>query len=170
MQAEGRPDADLTLPSFCSTATLLPSRPARQPRRRAQARVKAGRRSRLAAHANTARPRLDGRRSTAARCRATGRGWVLKATGAQCFHFPFAIGSRGNGNRKRRLVYDLASSIMSIATSLSTVSTHNIGREGDHCMIDIRAVPLPEFDAFTDEGMAKIVDSRCGVTTAADPA
>ena len=42
-----------------------------------------------------------------------------------CFRFPFAIGSSGNGNRKRPVVYDLASSIVSIAASSNTLSTHS---------------------------------------------
>src|SRR6516165_6655698 len=36
-------------------------------------------------------------------------------------------------------------------------------------MVDVRAVPLPQLDAVTDEGMAKIVDTRRGVTAAGHP-
>src|ERR1700730_5342386 len=46
----------------------------------------------------------------------------------------------------------------------------DIGGEGDHGMIDICAVPLPQLDAFADERMAKIVDARWGVATAGGPA
>ncbi len=46
----------------------------------------------------------------------------------------------------------------------------NIGRERDHSMVDICAVPLPELDPFANKRMPKIVDTRCGVITAGDPA
>jgi hypothetical protein len=45
-----------------------------------------------------------------------------------------------------------------------------VSRESDHRIVDIGAVPLPQLDAFADERMTKIMDTRRGVTAASHPA
>ena len=57
-----------------------------------------------------------------------------------------------------------------VPIGMRDVRVPDISREGDHRVIDVRAVPLSQLDAFADGRMAKIVNARRRVTAAGHPA